>query len=103
MNLHTTRWDPEILDFFSIKPSVLPQIKSSSEVYGTMAKGEPLASVPICGVLGDQQAALVGQLCFERGQLKNTYGTGCFMLCNTGTSPVFSNHGLLTVRLLSLE
>lgn len=101
MNLSTLKWDQEILDFFSFLPSMLPEIKSSSEIYGYVAPELVLAGIPISGILGDQQAALVGQLCFEKGQLKNTYGTGCFMLCNTGTSPVFSKHGLLSVRDIS--
>ena len=74
---------------------MLPEIRSSSEPYGVVAAG-PLRSVPIAGVLGDQQAALVGQTCFDRGDAKNTYGTGCFLLLNTGPRPVHSTAGLLT-------
>ncbi|KAJ3303864.1 hypothetical protein HDV03_003433 [Kappamyces sp. JEL0829] len=96
MNLKTLAWDDEICSFFRITKSILPQIKSSSEVYGVFADDICLKGVPIAGILGDQQAALVGQLCLQKGQLKNTYGTGCFMLCNTGTAPVISTHGLLT-------
>ncbi|KAJ3315891.1 hypothetical protein HDV04_000098 [Boothiomyces sp. JEL0838] len=95
MDLETLQWDDEICQFFEINKSCLPAIKSSSEVYGNVAAG-PLEGVPISGILGDQQSALVGQLCFKQGQLKNTYGTGCFMLCNTGSKPVVSTHGLLT-------
>jgi glycerol kinase len=95
MNLKTLEWDSELLSFFKIPTSVLPKIVSSSQVYGHV-KGGVLDNVPISGILGDQQAALVGQLCLRPGQLKNTYGTGCFMLCNTGTTPVISTHGLLT-------
>jgi glycerol kinase len=95
MNLKTLDWDLDMLKFFGIPYSVLPKIRSSSEVYGFVKEGH-LKSVPVSGILGDQQAALVGQLCFKPGQLKNTYGTGCFMLCNTGTVPVISSHGLLT-------
>ncbi|HTP35577.1 MAG TPA: glycerol kinase GlpK [Candidatus Acidoferrales bacterium] len=95
MNLATLAWDPELLDAFSIPRACLPRIASSSEVYGNIAAG-PLAGVPIAGILGDQQAALAGQACFHPGEAKNTYGTGCFLLLNTGTKPVPSNHGLLT-------
>src|SRR5690606_20021369 len=75
--------------------SVLPRIASSSEVYGEVASG-PLKGLPIAGILGDQQAALVGQTCFEPGEAKNTYGTGCFLLMNTGSKPVSSAAGLVT-------
>jgi glycerol kinase len=95
MNLNTLDWDREILKDFGIPMQILPKIVSSSEVYGT-AQLSSIAGVPIAGDLGDQQAALVGQACFKPGEAKNTYGTGCFMLMNTGTKPVFSNFGLLT-------
>ena len=95
MNLETLDWDPELLDDFGIPPQLLPRILSSSEVYGTVQL-EPIKGVPIAGILGDQQAALVGQTCFQPGEAKNTYGTGCFLLLNTGTRPVPSAHGLLT-------
>ena len=95
MNLQTLAWDEELLRAFSIPAQVLPEIRSSSEAYGTVANG-PLKGVPIAGILGDQQAALVGQTCFKSGEAKNTYGTGCFMLMNTGEHPVESKHGLLT-------
>jgi glycerol kinase len=95
MNLETLAWDPEILATFRIPAAMLPRIASSSEVYGMVATG-PLAGVPLAGDLGDQQAALVGQTCFEAGQAKNTYGTGCFLLLNTGTKTVQSKFGLLT-------
>ncbi len=94
MNLETLDWDPEILALMGIPRSMLPAIKASSEVYGT-AVGD-LAGIPVAGDLGDQQAALFGQTCFSAGEAKNTYGTGCFMLLNTGTSPVQSKNGLLT-------
>ncbi len=94
MNLATLDWDPEILQLMGIPRAMLPAIKASSEVYGT-AVGD-LAGVPVSGDLGDQQAALFGQTCFSAGEAKNTYGTGCFMLLNTGTKPVPSNSGLLT-------
>jgi glycerol kinase len=95
MNLNTLQWDREILNDFGIPIQMLPQIVSSSEVYGT-AKLPAIAGVVISGDLGDQQAALVGQACFKPGEAKNTYGTGCFMLMNTGEKAVFSNFGLLT-------
>jgi len=96
MNIHTGRWDDELLDLFGVPRSMLPDIRGSSEVYGEVAQGLPLAGVPIAGIAGDQQAALAGQLCFERGQSKNTYGTGCFALMNTGTEAVVSTSRLLT-------
>ena len=86
MNLETLDWDPEILKIMGIPRAMLPAIRPSSEVYGT-AVGD-LAGVPVAGDLGDQQAALFGQTCFCAGEAKNTYGTGCFMLLNTGTTPV---------------
>jgi glycerol kinase len=95
MNLQTLQWDDELLRTFAIPRQVLPQIRSSSEVYGHIAQG-PLKGVAIAGILGDQQAALVGQTCFRSGEAKNTYGTGCFLLMNTGAKPTESKHGLLT-------
>ncbi|KNC99544.1 glycerol kinase [Spizellomyces punctatus DAOM BR117] len=95
MNIQTLQWDDEILEFFDVKKEVLPEIVSSAEVYGNIVGG-PLAGIPIAGCLGDQQAAVVGQRCFNPGEVKNTYGTGCFMLFNTGEKPVISTHGLLT-------
>jgi glycerol kinase len=94
MNLETLDWDDEILGIMGIPKSMLPAIKASSEVYGTCI-GD-LAGVPVAGDLGDQQAALFGQTCFSAGEAKNTYGTGCFMLLNTGEKIVPSNSGLLT-------
>jgi glycerol kinase len=94
MDLATCQWDDEILGIFNIPKIMLPEIKPSSAVYG-LAKGV-LGGVPLAGILGDQQAALVGQTCFNPGQGKNTYGTGCFLLMNTGVKPVQSKHGLLT-------
>ena len=94
MDLQTLTWDSEILDILGIPRSMLPEIKPSSEIYG-YAKGA-FEGVPIAGDLGDQQAALFGQTCFDPGEAKNTYGTGCFMLLNTGIKPVPSNSGLLT-------
>jgi glycerol kinase len=95
MNLKTLAWDTELLRAFSIPEQVLPEIRSSSEVYGQVVDG-PLKGVAIAGILGDQQAALVGQTCFKSGEAKNTYGTGCFLLMNTGEQAVESKHGLLT-------
>lgn len=95
MNLATLIWDEELLDVFRIPRAILPRICSSSEVYGH-AQLDELRGVPIAGILGDQQAALVGQACFQKGEAKNTYGTGCFLLMNTGERPVQSKCGLLT-------
>lgn len=95
MNLETLSWDKEILDEFGIPQAMLPEIRSSSEKYGLAAENS-VKGVPIAGILGDQQAALVGQTCFEPGEAKNTYGTGCFLLMNTGTRKVVSRSGLLT-------
>ena len=95
MNLQTLDWDPELLGAFAIPRQILPQIRSSSEVYGA-ATLEAVAGVPVAGILGDQQAALVGQTCFRAGEAKNTYGTGCFLLMNTGRDIVQSQYGLLT-------
>ena len=94
MNLDTLDWDPEILRILGVPRAMLPEIRASSDVYG-QAKGE-LAGVPVAGDLGDQQAALFGQTCFGVGEAKNTYGTGCFMLLNTGEKDVPSKSGLLT-------
>jgi glycerol kinase len=95
MNLQTLAWDPQLLRIFNIPEAMLPRICSSSEIYGDISEG-PLAGVPIAGILGDQQAALFGQGCLHPGEAKNTYGTGCFLLMNTGQKPVSSHHGLLT-------
>lgn len=95
MNLETLSWDNELLEAFGIPRSMLPKIRSSSETYG-VAKEPSIKNVPIAGILGDQQAALVGQTCFEAGEAKNTYGTGCFLLMNTGIRKVDSMSGLLT-------
>jgi len=94
MNLETLDWDPDMLAVMGIPRAMLPAIKASSEVYGYAAGA--LAGIPVAGDLGDQQAALFGQTCFSAGEAKNTYGTGCFMLLNTGTKPVQSKNGLLT-------
>lgn len=96
MDLRTLQWDEQIADELGIPVSMLPRIHSSSEVYGTVREGAALAGVPIAGILGDQQAATFGQVCFEPGMAKNTYGTGNFVLLNTGEQPVASQHGLIT-------
>ncbi|MFJ9368265.1 glycerol kinase GlpK [Nocardia sp. NPDC101769] len=95
MDLRTLQWDPQICAEFGVPMAVLPEIRSSSEVYAPITTGA-LAGVPVAGILGDQQAATFGQACLSPGDTKNTYGTGNFMLMNTGTTPVFSEHGLLT-------
>jgi glycerol kinase len=95
MDLHTLNWDETQLKLLGIPKAVLPRIVSSSEIYG-LAKIPAIEGVAVAGILGDQQAALVGQTCFDSGQAKNTYGTGCFLLMNTGTSPVLSKYGLIT-------
>ena len=94
MNLETLDWDPEILATMGVPRAMLPAVKPSAAVYGKAVGA--LAGVPVAGDLGDQQAALFGQTCFSPGEAKNTYGTGCFMLLNTGTAPVQSKNGLLT-------
>ncbi|KAM8904412.1 LOW QUALITY PROTEIN: glycerol kinase 3-like [Spinachia spinachia] len=94
-NIHTLDWDPELCKYFGIPMEILPRVRSSSEIYGLVKSGA-LSGIPISGCLGDQSAALVGQMCFQDGQAKNTYGTGCFLLRNTGAKPVMSDHGLLT-------
>ncbi len=99
MNLYTLDWDDEILDILQIPEQILPHIvpSSDSETWGNTLPDGPLQEeIPVCGAVGDQQAALVGQTCFQVGEAKNTYGTGCFLLMNTGNEPIFSTHGLLT-------
>ncbi|XP_054006241.1 glycerol kinase [Hylaeus anthracinus] len=95
MNIETLSWDPTLCRYFDIPIQILPEIRSSAEVYGEIAI-EPLKGIPISGILGNQQSALVGQNCLKRGQAKNTYRSGCFLLCNTGTTRVYSSHGLVT-------
>ncbi|HVH86968.1 MAG TPA: glycerol kinase GlpK [Terriglobales bacterium] len=94
-DLDRCSWDEELLSIFGIPKQVLPTIRSSSEIYGTVCH-KTLEGVPLAAILGDQQAALVGQTCFTPGEAKNTYGTGCFLLLNTGKERVISKHGLLT-------
>ena len=95
-NIHTLQWDNELLELFDIPAALLPVVKSSSELYGHTQNLLSAASIPIAGIAGDQQAALFGQMCTQPGMVKNTYGTGCFMLMNTGTTAVTSNRQLLT-------
>ncbi len=95
-NIHTGDWDDELLKLLEVPRSVLPEVKSSSEIYGTVDRNLHPAGVPIAGIAGDQQAALFGQACFTPGMAKNTYGTGCFLLMNTGTEAVPSHNNLLT-------
>ncbi|MGQ1909893.1 glycerol kinase GlpK [Marinifilum sp. RC60d5] len=95
-NIKDLQWDKEMLELLTIPASMLPEVKSSSEVYGHTVTTLFAHEVPIAGIAGDQQAATFGQMCIEPGSVKNTYGTGCFMLCNTGNKPVKSNNNLLT-------
>ena len=96
MDLETLAWDQEILDALGVPAAMMPEIRSSSEVYGTVHGSLPLAGVPVAGILGDQQAATFGQAAFGTGEAKNTYGTGCFLIVNTGEEIVHSGNGLLT-------
>ncbi|WP_417006668.1 glycerol kinase GlpK [Aquibacillus salsiterrae] len=103
-NIHDLNWDDELLSILDIPKSMLPEVKSSSEIYGTTIDYHFFGhNVPIAGVAGDQHAALFGQACFEQGMVKNTYGTGCFVLMNTGEKAVESNHGLLTTIAWGLD
>ena len=95
-NIHSLEWDKKMLDYFNIPVNMLPEVKPSSCIYGYTDPSVFGGSIPICGAAGDQQAALFGQCCFEAGDVKNTYGTGCFLLMNTGDRPVKSEHGLIT-------
>ena len=95
-NIRTLQWDEELLKLFDIPASMMPEVRSSSEVYGATKTTIFAHKVPIAGIAGDQQAALFGQMCVEPGSVKNTYGTGCFLLMNTGEKPVSSTHGLVT-------
>ena len=95
-NIHTLDWDDELLKMFDIPRSMMPEVKSSSEVYGHTKTTLFAHKVPISGIAGDQQAALFGQMCIEPGMVKNTYGTGCFLLMNSGNKPIISENNLLT-------
>ena len=102
-NIFDLNWDRELLDKLNIPESMLPEVKPSSGIFGYTDEKVFGAKVPICGVAGDQQAALFGQCCFEKGEVKNTYGTGCFLLMNTGKEPVCSANGLLTTIAASTD
>lgn len=102
-NINTLQWDDEILQELNIPKCILPEVKPSSCVYGTTDPSYLGGAIPIAGAAGDQQAALFGQTCFEAGEAKNTYGTGCFMLMNTGEKPVFSQNGLVTTIAWGLD
>lgn len=95
-NIHTLSWDDKLLEYFNIPKSMLPEVKPSSCIYGYTHVSVFGGEIPICGAAGDQQAALFGQGCFDAGDVKNTYGTGCFLLMNTGKRAVESSHGLIT-------
>ena len=95
-NINTLQWDQELLDLLNIPISMMPEVRSSSEVYGKTSGYGFAEGVPVAGIAGDQQAALFGQMCTEPGSVKNTYGTGCFLLMNTGTEPIMSKNNLLT-------
>ena len=96
LNIHTAEWDDELLKIFSVPRSILPEVKASSKIYGVTGNIIPDSHIPIAGIAGDQQAALFGQMCTQPGMVKNTYGTGCFMLMNTGTKAIASKNNLLT-------
>ncbi|MFC4401845.1 glycerol kinase GlpK [Gracilibacillus xinjiangensis] len=103
-NIYDLKWDEELLEILGVPDSMLPEVRSSSEVYGETVDYHFFGqNVPIAGVAGDQQAALFGQACFEKGMVKNTYGTGCFMLMHTGEQPVRSDHGLLTTLACGID
>jgi glycerol kinase len=95
-NIHSLQWDEELLRIFDIPPAVLPVVKPSSKIYGVTGQIIPDSRIPVAGIAGDQQAALFGQLCTQPGMVKNTYGTGCFMLMNTGENAITSKNNLLT-------
>src|ERR1700733_9652007 len=98
LNIHSGQRDAELLKLFDIPASLLPEVRSSSEVYGNTGAVIAAASagMPIAGIAGDQQAALFGQMCTQPGMVKNTYGTGCFLLMNTGSQPIESSNNLVT-------
>jgi glycerol kinase len=95
-NIHTCAWDDELLKILDVPASLLPKVRSSSEVFGETDQQILAAQIPIAGIAGDQQAALFGQMCTEKGMVKNTYGTGCFMLMNIGDKPILSKNNLVT-------
>ena len=95
-DIRRLRWDQELLELFGIPEQMLPRVQPSSCVYGESAPELFGGKIPVAGAAGDQQSALFGQCCFEAGDVKNTYGTGCFLLMHTGSEPVFSQNGLIT-------
>ena len=95
-NIHSLQWDDELLDILDIPKEILPEVKPSSKIYGVTSREILGAEIPVSGIAGDQQAALFGQMCIEEGMVKNTYGTGCFVVMNTGKKPIASKHKLLT-------
>jgi glycerol kinase len=103
LNIHTVEWDDDLLKIFTIHPSLLPGVKSSSKIYGVTGNIIPDSHLPIAGIAGDQQAALFGQMCTQAGMVKNTYGTGCFMLMNTGSKAIVSKNNLLTTIAWKIE
>jgi glycerol kinase len=103
MNIHTGDWDDELLGCFGVPRAILPEIRASSEVYGEVESVAELAGISIAGIAGDQQAALFGQACFQAGSAKNTYGTGCFMLMNTGDQAIASKNKLLATVAWKLD
>ena len=102
-NIHTLKWDEDLLKLFNIPKSILPEVHPSSYEYGFTEVSLLGKKVPITGIVGDQQGSLFGQLCVKNGDVKNTFGTGCFLLMNTGDKPIKSNHGLLTTLAASLD
>ena len=102
-DIHKRQWDPEILDYFQIPKSMLPEVLPSSGMFGMTEESVIGGEIPIAGAAGDQQSALFGQTCFQPGEAKNTYGTGCFLLMNTGEKPVFSENGLVTTIAWGLD
>jgi len=101
-NIHTLSWDKDLLELFNIPSGMLPEVRSSSDVYGQTA-GQFETEIPVAGIAGDQQAALFGQMCTEPGMVKNTYGTGCFMMMNIGNKPIESRSRLLTTVAWKIE
>lgn len=96
LNIHAQQWDDDLLQLFDIPRAILPEVKQSSEIYGETSTTLFASKIPIAGIAGDQQAALFGQMCTSEGMVKNTYGTGCFLLMNTGDKAVYSKNNLLT-------
>ena len=95
-NIHSMQWDDDLLQLFGIPSAMLPEVRSSSEIYGETSGKLFAANIPVAGIAGDQQAALFGQMCIDTGMVKNTYGTGCFMLMNIGEKPILSKNSLVT-------